>query len=1097
MHEPADLHFARWCRTADPAALGELFDATAPRLLRLAIHLVGDAATAEDLVQQTYLAALEQRARLDGARPVWPWLTGVLANLAKKHQRRAGRERELEPVLAAAEDPSRPLERRELDGEIARAIDELGEPYREVVLLRLRHGLEPADIAHVLTRDAGTVRVQLHRGLEKLRASLPASVVGALALAWLAPRGLAAVRGELVAAASAAAVVGSTSLVLGGGLVVKKLFVAAAVVLGLVALWSVLPERPEDAVDAPVTSAPLSAELAPVADAPAPSSPLATTPVGHSGGRESSSTTSALHAGPRVVDAETGAPIANAQLALYPPRRALALELLAATPELYELGATGELQARGGNDWPLVVAPSAAARFGREALTAFDRPRAGEAPLARTSSDADGFFELPADAGEFVLEGSAPGYATRWKPVQAGTELATLELWREREVHGQVFLHGEPLTEPIELVLIGHFMRLPPLPEDGSPPARPQWSHGKPEGLGVWVVRSGSDGRFEARVGAAHLQVRTLTAELSQSRPSVGDVAQELQVFLEDLPTFRITDAASGAPIERVRLLARQLDQDYPRWTGEFSAPAGLLKLPTSFAFLRTIERSAYELEVWSEGYAASTLSLANLDELGPHEVRLAAGATPTLTGRILFDGAPLAGAEVALLAYRALSWDPSEDSLIDAVSTDSSGEFRLNAPPGDYLLRARTDGGPFLEQIFHTEPFGSMVERPRTGHEPWFERVTLPAARPLVLDLARGSRIDVELVDSDGRPRADYQIVLSGSDGRGEWHETDAEGRVSFVRLPAGSYRISLPPNGERRSFSGGLQRELTLDADQREAVRFELAPAQERHGRIAARGVSDFTGWRARLEDGDWLEVAYDGALPMTLDPGHYSLEVLAPDERHWVLSLPETLADGHVFELDLGDLAFTGELLHADGTPWSDVRVYIETDQGDNGSHRVVDVTDATGRFELRGFGAPKPLLEFHTNLERRTFDSFGNELEGYQFEPEMPASEAGTWLSLRVPAPGPMRIRGTLVDARGQVLPKKRVWMDGHTPATGGRWHVRGANGSTTIDSRGGFDLTLPAAPSVHVRVWDEETRTLLLDQESAVTGAELELDLRVP
>ena len=136
-------------------------------------------------------------------RPVWPWLTGVLANLAKKHQRRAGRERELEPVLAAAEDASRPLERRELDGEVARAIDALEEPYREVVLLRLRHALEPADIAHVLQRDAGTVRVQLHRGLEKLRASLPASLVGGLGLAWLAPRGLAAVRGEVVAAASA------------------------------------------------------------------------------------------------------------------------------------------------------------------------------------------------------------------------------------------------------------------------------------------------------------------------------------------------------------------------------------------------------------------------------------------------------------------------------------------------------------------------------------------------------------------------------------------------------------------------------------------------------------------------------------------------------------------------------------------------------------------------------------------------------------------------------------------------------------------------------------------------------------------------------
>ncbi|MEQ1895234.1 MAG: hypothetical protein ABL998_22060, partial [Planctomycetota bacterium] len=601
--------------------------------------------------------------------------------------------------------------------------------------------------------------------------------------------------------------------------------IAAAVVLGLVALWSVLPERPEDAVDAPVTSAPLSAELAPVADAPAPSSPLAATPAGHSAGRESSSTTSALHAGPRVVDAETGAPIANAQLTLYPPRRALALELLAATPELYELGATGELQARGGNDWPLVVAPSAAARFGREPVIAFDRPRAGEAPLARTSSDADGFFELPADAGEFVLEGSAPGYATRWKPVQAGTELATLELWREREVHGQVFLHGAPLTEPIELVLIGHFMRLPPLPEDGSPPARPLWSHGKPEGLGAWVVRSDGEGRFEARVGAAHLQVRTLTAGLGQSRPSVGEVEQELQVFLEDMPTFRFADAASGAPIERVRLLARQLDQDFPRWTGEFSAPEGLLALPTSFAFLRTIEPSAYELEVWSEGYAASTVSLASLDELGPHDLRLEAGATPTLTGRILFEGEPLAGAEVALLGYRAISWSANENALVDAVSTDSRGEFRLTAPPGDYLLRARTDGGPFLEQIYYTKPFGSMTERPIVGREPWFEPVTLPADGPLVLDLARGARIDVELVDSDGRPRADYQIVLSGSDGRGEWHETDAEGRVSFVRLPAGSYRISLPPNGERRSFSGGLQREFEAHGFALVGVERELA--------------------------------------------------------------------------------------------------------------------------------------------------------------------------------------------------------------------------------------------------------------------------------
>src|SRR6185503_10774552 len=105
---------------------------------------------------------------------------GVLANLARKHRRRASRKCELEPALATVEDASRPLERRELDGEVARAIDALEEPYREAVLLRLRHGMEPADIAHVLGRDPGTVRVQLHRGLEKLRATLPAGLVAGL-----------------------------------------------------------------------------------------------------------------------------------------------------------------------------------------------------------------------------------------------------------------------------------------------------------------------------------------------------------------------------------------------------------------------------------------------------------------------------------------------------------------------------------------------------------------------------------------------------------------------------------------------------------------------------------------------------------------------------------------------------------------------------------------------------------------------------------------------------------------------------------------------------------------------------------------------------
>src|SRR5437867_1305995 len=147
MHEPRSLPddelFERWCRRGDTRALGALFDATAPRLLKLAIHLVGDAAEAEDLVQATFLTALERRTSLDPSRPVMPWLTGVLAHKAQQHRRRAARAPEAARLaLREVEDASRPLERRELDGEIARAIDGLGEPYRSVLVLRLRHGME-------------------------------------------------------------------------------------------------------------------------------------------------------------------------------------------------------------------------------------------------------------------------------------------------------------------------------------------------------------------------------------------------------------------------------------------------------------------------------------------------------------------------------------------------------------------------------------------------------------------------------------------------------------------------------------------------------------------------------------------------------------------------------------------------------------------------------------------------------------------------------------------------------------------------------------------------------------------------------------------
>src|SRR5262245_41201396 len=88
-----DGAFARYRACGDSRALAAVFDAVAPELLRIALHLTQDRHAAEDLVQSTFLVAIEDRARWDQQRGVVPWLLGILANRARRHRREQARAR--------------------------------------------------------------------------------------------------------------------------------------------------------------------------------------------------------------------------------------------------------------------------------------------------------------------------------------------------------------------------------------------------------------------------------------------------------------------------------------------------------------------------------------------------------------------------------------------------------------------------------------------------------------------------------------------------------------------------------------------------------------------------------------------------------------------------------------------------------------------------------------------------------------------------------------------------------------------------------------------------------------------------------------------
>lgn len=239
-----DRRFADFARSRDPRALADVFDVTATSLLRVARHLARDRSEAEDLVQATFLAAMERAAQYDQRRPLMPWLVGILQHQAADARRRAQRCIDVARIPPdKARDAAEESATREFFAELTVAIARLPARDRDVLTPHLA-GHTSGAIGRHLGLSEGAVRVRIHRGLQRLRRALPP---GFLAGAWfvaVSPRGLGAVRRSIAAAGTGATGVGAGAWV--GGLSMWKAsgFVAAAVALLMAVSWIVVePER--------------------------------------------------------------------------------------------------------------------------------------------------------------------------------------------------------------------------------------------------------------------------------------------------------------------------------------------------------------------------------------------------------------------------------------------------------------------------------------------------------------------------------------------------------------------------------------------------------------------------------------------------------------------------------------------------------------------------------------------------------------------------------------------------------------------------------------------------------------------------------------
>lgn len=193
-----DIELVTALRKGDEQVFATLVRTWGPAMLRHARLYVRSRASAEDAVQETWLAVIKGLDGFRGEASLRSWTFRILTNISQKHGGRDGRN---VPIGLASDGPSYEASRfRTLDdpwpghwrsdaaptpwqpesqalshetrATVDEALDHLPHRQRQVVELRDVHGLSSAEVCDALAISAENQRVLLHRGRSRVRAAL-------------------------------------------------------------------------------------------------------------------------------------------------------------------------------------------------------------------------------------------------------------------------------------------------------------------------------------------------------------------------------------------------------------------------------------------------------------------------------------------------------------------------------------------------------------------------------------------------------------------------------------------------------------------------------------------------------------------------------------------------------------------------------------------------------------------------------------------------------------------------------------------------------------------------------------------------------------
>lgn len=165
MAEPDDTALVQRACRGDERAFAAIFERYGRMVHGLLLARAPRSET-EDLVQQVFVIAFRSLASLRDPQALGAWLSTIARNQAADWHRRRPAEVELRDDVASRDEGGSEAEA------VLRAIRGLPLAYRETLVLRLVEGLTGPEIAARTGLTAGSVRVNLHRGMRMLREHL-------------------------------------------------------------------------------------------------------------------------------------------------------------------------------------------------------------------------------------------------------------------------------------------------------------------------------------------------------------------------------------------------------------------------------------------------------------------------------------------------------------------------------------------------------------------------------------------------------------------------------------------------------------------------------------------------------------------------------------------------------------------------------------------------------------------------------------------------------------------------------------------------------------------------------------------------------------